>query len=122
MLILLCVVAPLGGLLRSGRDAAVLSASPGSGYGEQSSLGRFYSEETARRITEIGRSAGLLVESVKVTTGDSGFSLVEVVVCLGGGPGDEVVRAYRETVRAYLGIQDGRLKVTVHGTGAGTGT
>ncbi len=113
MLLLLCVVAPLAGLLGSSTRAALLPSATDSGYAGQFSLGKFYAEETARRVTEIGQRAGVPVESVKVATGDAGFSLTEVVIYLSNRPADETLRAFRETLGAYLGIPKDRLKLVV---------
>jgi hypothetical protein len=111
MLLLLCVVAPLSGLLASGSRAALLPSASGAGYPQQFSLGKFHAEETARRVIEIGQRTGIPVETVKVTTGDAGFSLVEVVVYLAGQPPDDTLRSFRETLGAYLGLQRDKLKL-----------
>jgi hypothetical protein len=121
MLLLLCVMAPLAGLLSSGSRASLLPSEPGSSYTQEFSLGKFHAGETARRVTEIAERAGIPVESVKVTTGDAGFSLVEVVVYLSDRPADETLRVFRETLGAYLGIRKDRLRVIAPGATESTG-
>ncbi|MEX0975143.1 MAG: hypothetical protein WD024_07350 [Bacillota bacterium] len=113
MLLLLCVVAPLGGLLSAGTRAALMQPDSGATAAVQFSLGKFYAEETARRVTEIGQKAGLIVESVSVTTKDAGFSLAEVLVRLKSQPEEERLHAFVESLSAYLGIQEDRLRVVV---------
>ncbi len=113
MLLLLCVVAPLGSLLGAGSRETLVPAVPGSSTTVQFSLEKFYADETARRVTEIGQKAGIPVEGVTVTTKDSGFSLSEVVVRLAERPPDEQLTAFTESLSAYLGIQKNRLRVVV---------
>jgi hypothetical protein len=113
MLILLCVVAPLGGLVSSGTKAAVLPSGSGASVAGEFSMGKFYADETARRVAEIGETAGIPVQSVTVTTRDSGFSLAEVLVKVAEQPEEGRMRAFTESLTAYLGIGKDRLRVVV---------
>jgi hypothetical protein len=114
MLLLLCVIAPLGGLLGAAGRAALLPE-VGAAPVSQFSLEKFYAEETARRVTEIGARTGIPVDSVKVVTKDSGFTLVEVTVYLAEPAEEDQVVAFRAALGAYLGVQKDRVKVVLAG-------
>lgn len=122
MLLLLCVIAPLAGLLRSINGSASLPPLPATGSAWGFSLEQFHAEETARRVSEVATRAGLPVESVKVATKDAGFSLAEVTVCLSAKPEDEELAAFRDTLGAYLGIRKDRVKFVVPGAVSGNAT
>ncbi|MGE5580393.1 MAG: hypothetical protein ACM3WU_10150 [Bacillota bacterium] len=113
MLILLCVIAPLHGLIPQGTEAALAPNGPPTAGQEVSSLGKFYANETARRVAEIGEQAGVPVLEVTVLTGSSGFSLSSVVVRLREQPSDERLSAFTGSLAAYLGIGKDRLRVVV---------
>ncbi len=113
MLLLLCVIAPLSGLLGSGAQDALASTGLPSQSAEATSLGRFYAEETARRVSELGEKAGLSIAEVAVATKNAGFSLAEVIVRLGANPSDEQMDAFTKSVSAYLGINQDRLRVVI---------
>lgn len=113
MLILLCVVAPLGGLVSAGTRDVLAPSNSSSPAGEEFSLGKFYAEETARRVTEIGQKTGLPVLAVTVTTKESGFSLAGVLVRLAEQPDEEQLGAFTGSLSAYLGISKDKLRVVV---------
>ncbi len=113
MLLLLCVIAPLGGLVSSGAQSALAPGNGAVAEGEATSFGDFYSSETARRVAEIGQAIGLSIESVDVATKDSGFSLASVVVHLTDRPSDDELASFTEGLSAYLGIGKDKLRVVV---------
>jgi len=113
MLVLLCVIAPLGGLLRAGTREALAPPGLPSQPEEAFSLGKFYGEETARRVSEIGQQTGMTVTEVTVATKDAGFTLAEVVVYLEEQPPEERMKAFTESLTAYLGIGKDKLRVVI---------
>ena len=113
MLVLLCVIAPLGGLIRAGTREALAPPNLPSQSEEAFSLGKFYAEETARRVTEIGLEIGMPVQEVTASTKGSGFSLAEVVVHLEEQPPEEQMKAFTESLAAYLGISKDKLRVVI---------
>jgi len=113
MLILLCVIAPLRGLIPRGTEAALSSNGLAGAGQEEPSLARCYANETARRVAEIGEQAGVPVLEVTVLTDSSGFSLSSVVVRLSEQPSEERLNAFTASLSAYLGISKDRLRVVV---------
>lgn len=113
MLILLCVIAPLGGLIGAGTREALATPGLPSQPEEGSSLGKFFAEETARRVTEIGLRTGIPVLEVTVATKDRGFSLAEVVVRFEKQPPEEQMKAFTEGLGAYLGIGKDKVRVVI---------
>lgn len=113
MLLLLCVIAPLAGLLTSAGASAGTPSLPDVQGSEQFSLEKFYAEETARRVIEIGVRAGVPVDKVKVTTKDAGFSLAGITVYLKERVPDDAVNAFTSSLGAYLGIGKGEVLVVM---------
>ncbi len=113
MLILLCVIAPLSGLIPRGTEAALAINGAAPAGDSPPSLSTFYANETARRVSEIGKQAGVPVLEVTVLTESSGFSLSAVVVRLREQPPEERLEAFTGSLAAYLGIGKDKLRVVV---------
>lgn len=113
MLILLCVIAPLATLVSATARETLVPGGLAAVVGEQPSLGKFYADETARRVTEIAQRTGLPVVEVSVATKDSGFSLASVVVRLAEHPEGDRLTAFTGSLAAYLGIGNDKLWVVV---------
>lgn len=113
MLVLLCVVAPLAGLVNAGTREAMTPTAPSLPSPEVSALGKFYADETARRVAEIGQRTGMPIVEVTATTSGAGLSLAGVIVRVSEQPDDERFRAFAESLAAYLGISKDRLRVVV---------
>jgi hypothetical protein len=112
LLLLLCVIAPLAGILRSGTPNLPLRAEETF---TDLSIGEFYEAETARRIRELAEECGVEIKAVSVNTKDGGFSLDKVDVTVMPGPGDDRLEAFREAIRIYMGISREKVEIAVFG-------
>jgi hypothetical protein len=111
LLLLLCVIAPLAGILRTGTPGLPRSASETF---SDFSLGEFYSNETARRIEELGQKCGVEIKAVSVSTKDGGFSLDRVDVEVMQASGDRLA-AFREAIEIYTGIPGEKVEISIIG-------
>ena len=103
MLILLCVVAPLTGLL-SGTSSA--PASPDLTLGESTApfvLGNYLASETSRRAKEIVSLAGVSVDDVLVVPKETGYGIEEITITL-ASLSDEDEQALRATLSQCLSV------------------
>lgn len=113
LLLLLCVVAPLAGLLNSANAAAALPQVWSVEGPDRFSFEKFYAEETAKRVIEIGLRVGVPVDSVKVTTKDSGFSLAGITVYLKDRPAGDALAVFRDSLGSYLGVPSDKVEVVL---------
>jgi hypothetical protein len=111
LLLLICVIAPLAGLVRSGSAVGLPTSQVTTDFASFS-LGEFYAKETAQRVRELGEKAGLSVESVEVRTKDGGLSLDEVSVVVAPGASPEELGAFREAIGIYAGIPEDKVMLT----------
>lgn len=111
LLILLCVIAPLAGILRSGTPGLPQTATETFA---DFALGEFYSNETARHIRELGETCGVGVKAVSVSTKDGGFSLDRVDVEVEPTSADELA-AFREAIEIYTGIPGEKVEISILG-------
>lgn len=112
LLLLLCVIAPVANVLRSGSLGGLPSSRAPAGPAG-SSLGDFYVRETAQRVTQLGAKAGVRVKSVQVATKDGGLALSRVTAVIGPGAADETVNAFKEAVSIYAGISEDKVAIVV---------
>lgn len=111
LLLLLCVIAPVAGLLKSGTTGLSLDSAPATFT--DLSLGRFYSVETAQRIAELGTRCGVETQAVSVTTKDGGLSLDRVEITLKPGIEDDRIEAFREAIQVYTGIPGDKVEIVM---------
>lgn len=113
MLLLLCVIVPLAGLLRSGTAGPQRTSLPTAFT--DFSLGQFYSMETAQRIAELAGKCGVETQEVSVTTKDGGFSLDRVLVAVMPGSPEDRLETFREAIGVYTGIPEDKVEILVSG-------
>ncbi|HHW27825.1 MAG TPA: hypothetical protein GXX23_10920 [Firmicutes bacterium] len=104
MLLLLCVVAPVVGLLSGARS---VPASPGFTWSESVppfALGDYLVSETERRVTEMASIAGIPLDRVSVVPSREGYGIEEVRVVLKSPVSDQEGEAFKGTLAAYLSI------------------
>ena len=113
MLLLLCVAAPLAGLLSG---AGGIPASPELTFGESAppfALNDYLVTETSRRVSEIASLAGISVDDVSVMPAQSGYGIEGITITLSSPVIDEDGEALRETLSAYLSVPVDRVRLVV---------
>lgn len=108
MLILLCVVAPLAGLLTGAGSAP---ASPDLALDESFApfvLGNYLASETSRRVREIAFLAGVLVDDVLVVPEETGYGIAEITIMV-ASLSDEDEVALRATLSQCLSVPADRI-------------
>lgn len=111
LLLLLCVIAPLAGVLKGGTFG--LPGRAAQTFADFS-LGDFYSAETARRIGELAITCGVEVKSVSVRTKDGGFSLDTVSVSVSPCP-DDRLDEFHKAIQVYTGIPAEKVEISIAG-------
>jgi hypothetical protein len=116
MLLLLCVVAPLAGLLTGDGSVSVL---PDLTFGESAqpfSLGNYLVSETERRVTEMASIAGIPADDVSVTLSETGYDIEEITLTLESFVPVDEEEAFRRTLSAYLSVPTDRVKFVTRET------
>lgn len=110
MLLLLCVVAPLAGLLSG---AGSIPVSPDLTFGEPAqpfALGNYLVSETRRRVTEMASLAGIPADDVSVALSQTGYGIEEIVLTLKSPVAEDDEEAFKATLSAYLSIPKDRVR------------
>lgn len=104
MVILLCLIAPLSGIVATGTDLSRTVSVQGISSGSFS-LSRFYAQELESRIRQIGQRAGIPIESVKVAAAGGGLTLTGVTVSVSEKLDSALEAAFRDALAAYVGLR-----------------
>jgi len=106
MLILLCIIAPLISLLGKPLDKRVGAIGGTLSETSQATLEKFYEDEMARRIRELGLKANIPIAAVtlKIQGSFPAFKVGFVDIRLERPVDKEEIEAFRGSLSAYLGI------------------
>lgn len=105
LLMLLCIMAPIAGLVGKPIDAASVAWNYREHDSNLTSLETFYAQETGRRVKEMAISAGLPVDKVLVEAlGLAPDFTCRVTLFLSSAPDQDVADSFARFLSSYLSI------------------
>jgi len=105
LLMLLCIMAPVAGLVGKSIDTASVAWNYREHDSNLTSLKTFYAQETGRRVKEMAISAGLPVDKVLVEAlGLAPDFTCRVTLFLSSAPDQDVADSFARFLSSYLSI------------------